>query len=85
MVILKLSISLLNPIPMNIHSISDDIDPFEFCCDHCGNTKLFTETEIEKIKQKTPNTENDYFILCHFCKFGHMLPPVFVSTDGIFQ
>ncbi len=70
---------------MHIHYITDNIDPFEFCCDHCGKTKLFTEPEIEKIKQKTPGTENDYFILCQFCKNGHMQPPTFISTGGIFE
>ena len=50
---------------MNIRSFSDDIDPFEFCCDLCSKTKLFNEPEIEKIKQKTPGTKNDYFI-CNY-------------------
>lgn len=70
---------------MNIRSFSDDIDPFEFCCDLCSKTKLFNEPEIEKIKQKKPGTKNDYFILCQSCKKGHMQPPVFVSTYGEFQ
>lgn len=83
--LLNASIFLLNFIIMNIYSIIDDIDPFKFCCDHCGKTKLFTEPEIEKVKQKTPNTKNDYFILCQFCKKGIMQPPVFISSGGIFE
>ena len=70
----------------DIPDIPDDFDPFVFECDICGKTHLFTEEEIEEKKTKIPGTDDDYWILCQFCKKGHMQPPQLVmkfdSFDG---
>ena len=58
---------------------STDVDPFQFSCDNCGASKLFTESEIEDVKQKTPGSDDDFFILCLDCRKGHMTPPSFIS------
>ena len=63
----------------------NDFDPFTFCCDHCWKQHTFTEAKIEKVKQKSPNSKNDYFILCHFCKKGHMQPPTFINSWWFFD
>jgi hypothetical protein len=63
----------------------DDFDPFQFVCDFCSTSKIFTEPEIERIKQKTPGTVNNYFILCQSCKKGHMQPPTFIASSGFFE
>jgi hypothetical protein len=41
---------------MNISNFdnSKDYDPFRFKCNNCDKSQIFTEEEIEKIKQKTP-------------------------------
>jgi len=70
---------------LNIPSIPDDFDPFGFQCDHCQRKHIFTEDEIEKTKQKIPNTDNDYFILCQSCQKGHMQPPSLVIMSGLYQ
>ena len=59
-------------------------DPFEFKCDKCEKTHIFTEDEIEKVKVKTPNTSNDYHIICQFCKKWIMEPPVFIQSSWFF-
>jgi len=53
----------------------EDFDPFEFKCDYCGKSHVFSEKKIEKVKKKVPGTKNDYYILCQFCQKGHMRPP----------
>jgi len=55
-----------------------DFDPFEFTCNYCGKKHVFTEEEIEKVKQKVSGTDNEYYILCKMCKTGHMQPPELV-------
>ena len=64
---------------MNIHSPSEDINPFEFQCDHCRRSRVFTESEIEKEKKEIPENKGNFFLLCSFCKIGHMKPPIFVQ------
>ena len=63
----------------------DDFDPFKFKCNYCYKTIVFTEQKIEKIKQKTPWTDDEYFILCEFCKKWHMETPTFIMTSGVFD
>lgn len=57
-----------------------NFDPFKFQCDHCDYQYVFTMEEIESTKQKTPNTDNDYHILCKKCSTGHMQPPTVVVS-----
>jgi hypothetical protein len=69
----------------NVHASFDDFDPFEFKCDSCGKTRVFTEAEIEVEKKKIPGGGGDCYLLCRVCKEGHMQPPVVVQTSGIFE
>jgi hypothetical protein len=32
----------------------EDFDPFKFKCNNCDKSQIFTEEEIDKIKQKIP-------------------------------
>lgn len=69
-------------------SRSDLINNYElfvFTCDSCGQEEDFTEEKIEKVKQKTPNTENDYYILCSNCKKGHMQQPGMIFSEDLFD
>ena len=59
--------------------------PFEFKCSNCKRTQEFTEAKIEEVKVKTPDTSNDYHIVCEFCKKWRMEPPVFIQSSWIFE
>lgn len=66
----------------------DEYDPFEFQCNSCGKTKMYTEEEIDKTKKPYPDPKNhdfDFYISCPFCANGVMEPPEFVSFHGFLE
>jgi len=48
----------------------DNFDPFEFECNLCGKTKVYTDEEIDKTKKPYKDPQNhdfDFYITCPFC------------------
>jgi len=66
----------------------DNFDPFEFECNLCGKTKVYTDEEIDKTKKPYKDPQNhdfDFYITCPFCAKGVMDPPEFVSFGGFLE